>query len=286
MEINGIISSVRTSRTGSIATVLSDRPMRISSELELRLYDTVSFSIEDGVLHKELITPNGLKITGQGDRADYERAMALLEKHEMRPGRISANEHMETVMAKMSRTMMEVALRIRSSCISGSPMAIRFHSDGDGSSGAIAIYRATYGLCMDGSISWRANKSVAYGMEAFYSDSAFLDEWSSAEKPTVLMIDFGTSKESEGALVKNDGKYAIMCIDHHTLYEGFPSEKFDIYLNPWNNGGNSDTTAGTVAAAIAEMLSGEDMTGLADISMLALLSTTVTAFPRSDSIRS
>ena len=267
-----MVSSAKAVKDGFIATTISTsgKSLAFHSAITLKPYDILKIKLQGGMpAGSDLFVPSKLELIGEMPKSKYEELASALAARQFAPGPLVKDSRLQPAMAAMTGGMLDIARHIYKTLATGAPAVVRFHSDGDGASGAMALWKAAESLGIGANISWRMHKSVAYDIDSMYSDFAFLDGWSSAENPLVLMIDFGTSKESEAALASPDRKYALICVDHHTLYEGFPSDSFDTYLNPWEHGGDSDITAGTMAAALAEMLSGEDMSEFAEISMIS-----------------
>ncbi|MGC8651691.1 MAG: DHH family phosphoesterase [Candidatus Micrarchaeia archaeon] len=147
--------------------------------------------------------------------------------------------------------------------LSGAPIVVRFHNDGDGASGATALYKAAMHISeilgIEPVISWRMNRSIAYTIEDFYFDRIFFEGCKSVEKPIVLIIDFGTNQESESGITQARDACDIIMLDHHMPYVGFESVKPAHYINPWDFGGDSNFTAGALASVFAELISGLEL---------------------------
>jgi RecJ-like exonuclease len=157
--------------------------------------------------------------------------------------------------------------------ISGAPMIVRFHGDGDGVAGAMALYRALNGVVASGlsserQVSWQLNKDVVYSREAFYSDRLLFASFRSAEKPLLVIIDFGTHIDSNDAIAMAEKSCDVVWIDHHTLPEAFDPGKRSIYINPFNYGSDSRLSAGLTASVIGEIIGAD----CADLMEAALIS--------------
>lgn len=146
-------------------------------------------------------------------------------------------------------------------------LLVRYHGDADGISGALAIKRA---------MSHYYKTIFVQNNSPFYEVSSALSDilWFRSEKPTILIIDFGSNKESEEALrlLKSNG-FQILHIDHHPYT--FDPKLSDLYVNPWTVGGESMHTAGMIAGELARLFGYADATELEKISLAGDKSTFV-----------
>jgi RecJ-like exonuclease len=161
--------------------------------------------------------------------------------------------------AKMAGDLSKAAALIMKSFISGAPIIVRFHGDGDGVAGAISLYRALgrvvdIGLSAERQVSWQLNKDVVYSKEAFYSDKLLFSSYKSVERPLLIIIDFGTHIDSNDSIAMTEKLCEVLWIDHHTLPEGFNPGKKALYINPFNYGSDSRMTAGLMASLIAQIM--------------------------------
>jgi RecJ-like exonuclease len=162
----------------------------------------------------------------------------------------------------MANDIAKAAAVVLKSFISGAPMVVRFHGDGDGVAGAIALYRALNGvvesgICMERQVSWQVNKDVVYSKEAFYNDKLLFASYKSVERPLLVIIDFGTHIDSNDSIAMAEKTCEVVWIDHHTLPEGFDPGKRSIYINPFNFGSDSRLSAGLVASLMAQTIGAE-----------------------------
>ncbi|MCL5433414.1 MAG: hypothetical protein M1538_00340 [Candidatus Marsarchaeota archaeon] len=175
------------------------------------------------------------------------------------------NNILNKLTVNMLSDLKEIALIIIKHAITGAPIIIRFHNDSDGSSGALALYKALvvlfgqkYSSIENLSIFWRLNKSIKYSMEEFYEDTVLFELYTTVEKPTVIIIDFGTTPESEDT-ISLANNYNIIILDHHPVYERFPVSKLTKYINPWNYSGDSNYTAGFLVGVLAKIIIGNNI---------------------------
>jgi RecJ-like exonuclease len=145
------------------------------------------------------------------------------------------------------------------------PIIVRFHNDADGSGGALALNCALRELVPRigeaGNIVWMMQKGVSYSAYDAANDMLIANGYSSMEKPLLIIIDFGTTTQSNAGIRAVDGKFDVIWLDHHPIVDGFEGAVLGNYINPWNYGGNSNYTAGLLASVFAKTFSDAD-TGL------------------------
>jgi len=264
----GMVSSIKFSNNplDNIYTVIGERSSQVKSADPLELLDVVE--IKDG----------SARFLKRGSRKDYlGLADALVANADI----VSNSEKINTkghaygaIAAKLIPAMRKSAETLARCFLSGAPIVVRFHNDGDGSSGAIALYRAFAELearlfANARSVSWQMNKSIAYTKESFYVDRMLFESHKSVEKPLLVIVDFGTTAESTDAIEMAQGNCKMIWLDHHVLYEGFPKEKIDYYTNVSDFGGDSSFTAGLMACIFAEVISGVDVEDLKAASLIS-----------------
>lgn len=139
-------------------------------------------------------------------------------------------------------------------------LIVRYHGDADGISGALAIkkalsqyYRAIY----------IQNNSPFYELTSALFDITLFPR---SQKPTILLIDFGSNKESEEALqLLKANNFQILHIDHHPFT--FDKNLPDLYVTPWLFGGESNYTAGMIAGELARLLGYAEASNFQKISL-------------------
>jgi RecJ-like exonuclease len=175
--------------------------------------------------------------------------------------------------APMAGDLGRAAERIVRAFVSGAPMIVRFHGDGDGVAGAIALYRAlnavvASGLSCERQVSWQLNKDVVYSREAFYSDRLLFNSFSSAERPLLVMIDFGTHIDSNEAAAMAEKACDVIWIDHHTIPDKFIPGKGCLYINPFGYGSDSRLSAGLISSMIGQII-GAECTDLMEAALIS-----------------
>jgi RecJ-like exonuclease len=214
----------------------------------------------------EIYDPVGGAGLRGGRRAYAEIMRSLVRRPDLRKRARKALSECREAYGKPAMPMVgdlaRAADNIMRAFISGAPMIVRFHGDGDGVAGAIALYRAlnaivASGLSPERQVSWQVNRDVAYTKEAFYSDRLLFSSFRSAERPLLVIIDFGTHMDSNDAIAMAEKDCNVVWIDHHTLPELFNPGRRSIYINPFNYGSDSRLSAGLVASLIARIIGAE-----------------------------
>ena len=149
--------------------------------------------------------------------------------------------------------------------VTASPIIVRFHNDADGSSGAYGLYKSLEDLSKRRkelgykfNITWIMQQSVSYSVYDASNDIMIANSYDPLEKPLLIMIDFGTSMESNNGLEQVKDRFNIIWLDHHPLVEGFKGLSLDTYVNPWNFGSDSNYTAGFLACVFSKTFSSRD----------------------------
>lgn len=272
-RVGGVVTSIRisTNPADNVYTVVSDMILQIKSNMVLDLYDRVSFDRLDG-------ERKDVKIDGSVKKEEYNDIIGACI------GRIGIDRNaaaMDTkstpysgVIGKAVPELVGAAGVLARCFLSGAPIIARFHNDGDGFSGATALYRALTDLQErmfgnERNVIWHMNRSIAYTLESAYEDGMLFNGYKSIEKPLMLMMDFGTSPESMEAMNRMSGTCELVWLDHHLPYEGFPIGSFTHYINPWSFGGDSNTTAGLLACALARVMDSVDVELLEQASLIS-----------------
>lgn len=171
-------------------------------------------------------------------------------------------EGLDKVTAALWANLESAAPLLIRKLLLGAPVIIRFHNDADGSGGAYCLY---LGIKELGSkvkfapnIIWIMNKGVSYSRMDAENDILIANNYSAIEKPLLVIIDFGTSIESNSGIDAIKEKFDVIWLDHHPLAKGFSGTSLEHYINPWNFGGDSNYTAGFLASAFAKTFSRVD----------------------------
>ena len=247
-------------------TVLANgRAVAVVSRIELAPLDMVEFD-GDAVM----------RVIARGDMGPYTRAIGSIIDSLGIPGNVESlpaakDPRYGEVVSGMGSAVGEVAGRLAKAFISGAPIIVHYHNDGDGATAAIALHRGfgllvERGLCDGRQASWQMSRGVAYTYESLYTDRMLFQPYTSAERPLIVILDFGTTPESNGAMAAAAGSYDIVWIDHHVIPDGFVRQ--GEYLNPFDHGGDSRLSAGLVASAAAEAM-GARCTDIAEASLIS-----------------
>jgi RecJ-like exonuclease len=279
--VSGIISAIRRggSAAGNLYTLITDdlNVYCIKSEAVLEMMDTVKTTT--AALKSGTLAFASCEVVGKASEREYRKTLDSLFSRVR--GKMADMEEMTGVPKGLAKAVGSIRKELRGAAdelvrryVSGAPIVVRFHNDCDGSSGALGIYLAIENLLSacglpEMNLFWRMNKSIAYTELAYNEDSFLFGSISSAEKPVILILDFGTSAESEAQIISAYGKFDIMVLDHHPVYEGFPKDKIPRCINTWLFGGDSDFTAGFLGCVFAEHISHVDK--INDIMMSSLI---------------
>ncbi|MGC8648730.1 MAG: DHH family phosphoesterase [Candidatus Micrarchaeia archaeon] len=234
------------------------------------LYDEISFDLQS--------KDNGTRLKKEGviENKEYNNIINnIISNYLKKMNNVNLhfeNETLEKITENMLPDLHEVAIKIIKNIITGTPIIIRFHNDADGCSGALALYKSIHIFSKEQNISnqpifWRINKSIAYNIDALYEDKLMINKYKSIEKPLLLIVDFGTSEESEDAL-RSKRDFDIIMLDHHPIYESFPITSINNYINPWRYKGDSNYTAGFLAGVVAQLISDTNLSALMNASLI------------------
>ena len=258
---SGIVASTRRGSGGNDFYTIINKgsAVTVSTNIALSLMESVD------VAYDESFKAISVQSNGTADKAIYDAALSALVG--LAGVRANAKEITFGQMAikdggKLISALADTAESLLRSYVTGAPLIVRFHNDGDGSTGALSLYRALLGV--DSKVfaearqsSWFMNKSIAYIMESAYADSMMLNQYSSVERPVLLITDFGTSEESRPGIDMIKEKANVIWIDHHLPYAGFAREGVN-YINSWDFGSDSNMTAGALTSLFAQAISGAD----------------------------
>jgi len=267
-----LVTAIRLSHSplDNTYSALGDKVVQLRSENQYELLD----SIEVGDGHSRKI--------GSQSAEDYERRISsCIDALGIDTNADSiklAEKPYEGAARRLMPQLKVAAITLARAFLSGAPIVVRFHNDGDGSTGGIALYRALAALQAkafdsERSVSWQMNKSIAYTKESFYQDSMLFESYRSVEKPLLVITDFGTSPESEEAMEAARGAFDIIWLDHHSPYEAFPRKLVKHYINVFDYGGDSSFTAGLLTCMLSQALSSVDVSQLVGASLVSDYST-------------
>ncbi len=144
----------------------------------------------------------------------------------------------------------------------GAPIIIRFHNDIDGACTAYVVYKGILDFCNSNfksqkqNIVWIMHKGVSYSPSDASSDLLIANNYSSVEKPLLLIMDFGTSDESNKGIPFVKDEFDIIWLDHHPIEDGFIGKELEHYINPWQFGMDSNYPAGFLACSFVRSFSG------------------------------
>lgn len=251
----GVVTAIRFGATDAdnIYTIVSESVMQLKSGIRLELYDRVAVRTDAGSVEVDLLGRGEAECQGLID--GIVNSMGIAE-----PSTAYLKDSGADAMKRLAPEMKEAARTFLRALVSGAPMIVRFHNDGDGGDGALALYMAVEELkarlrLESDSIVWIMNPGVSYKTDLFYSDALLMNGYISAVRPVITIIDFGTSPDSSESVRMARGKYDFVWLDHHPI-NGFDYSPIGHYASPWLEGGDSNLTAGVLACCFAEMMSG------------------------------
>lgn len=250
----------------SVITITSNILLNLSEIIEGRL-----------IMHKE-DKPDEFEINVSGNVAikEYKRLISkLYKKYKPKSYKIENFPKELVDMLDNNLPMINKAAEvITKGVLSGAPISIHFHGDGDGSSGSVALYKSIKEITStlkinNKNINWSATKGISYSEEFSYLDEMMFSNYKSIEKPIMMLIDFGTTSESNIAIEKISKIATILYVDHHIINNDFHINEIKYYINPWNTGGNSNLTAGFLTCVLAEIISELDFSLMMKASLIS-----------------
>lgn len=256
--MKGIVSSVKHSEAAGdlyfIATFEKDfRCVEFKENMELYPGELVDMEEMTVIEPEESIRQKRLMYSALDDKIEKTMRKKVYEK------KVEALDKTTKAMWKKLESASRLFLK---KLMLGAPIIVRFHNDADGSGGAYSLYLGLKDLGRSGkfpqNIVWIMNRGVAYSRFDAQNDILTANNYSSLEKPLLVVIDFGTSVESNPGIDEVGGKFDIIWLDHHPMATGFRGTELEHYINPWNFEGDSNYTAGFLASSFAKTFSAAD----------------------------
>ena len=273
-KTEGIVTSIRELSNSNcaywITLIGADRTVRIRSSTKLQLMEKVELEIDSEEEDKRYDVVS----LGIASQSEYTAAQtSILRFLEIRVPTVPDIGAGNPMADELVSQIMDAASRLAKNIVSGAPISVHFHSDGDGSTGAIGLYRGfkaeeQAAHSEHRAIKWDAVRGVAYNEESLYSDELFFKSFSSAERPITIITDFGSTSDSNSASRRLGRLSDIIWIDHHPTDKGFEKPATH-YINPWDHNGDSSLTAGLITCMLASSLGA---VGLEEIMLVSLLS--------------
>jgi RecJ-like exonuclease len=183
-------------------------------------------------------------------------------------------DKVDAATSAMSNNLRDAAGVLSRKLLSGSPIIIRFHNDADGACGAYSLYLHLQELFKTSffegkpKIIWRMHRGVSYNSADAQNDLLITSSYDSIEKPLLVVIDFGTSEESNLGLEVIGNKFDIIWLDHHPVDFAYKVCNISNYINPWNFGADSEYTAGFLASKFGDCISKCDCSCIEDASFI------------------
>ncbi len=270
----GIVTSVKRSPDprDNLYTIVSTKAISAKSAMLMEVNDIVDVTLGDRAI-------TSVEVAGKASSDDFEKALGRLVGAldiGLNANRVAMRYRDRAyggALHKMAGALEGAALSLAGAYLSGAPIIVRFHHDGDGSSGAVSLYRAL--SCISEKlfvgqrgVSWVMHRGVEYDRESFYADTLEMKNYESASRPVVLISDFGTAPGSEQQLRDASGKATVIMLDHHPPYTSFPKGSV-LYINPWDYGSDTNFTAGLLTSFLAETLCDVDTDDMKSASLIS-----------------
>ncbi|MEM0094433.1 MAG: hypothetical protein QXF41_00360 [Candidatus Micrarchaeaceae archaeon] len=257
----GLVSCIRLSadprrNVYSVITAGSDhRIVRVSSGLSIEVGDEVEL---------DQAGQSVARIIGNlGNASKYEKSALKVAKSYIHSPKKSGIKELDSLTEKMQKSIKSAASLMLTKIFLATPAVVRFHNDSDGASGAYGIYLALKELQKGEhagdmlQISWRMHPGVSYSRGDALEDIMLIRSYKTLSKPLLLLMDFGTTRESNEGIALAEKYFDIIWLDHHPIVDGF--KKIEHYISPWLFGGDSNYTAGFLACEFAKSFSNLDM---------------------------
>ncbi len=259
-----VVSAISKNTSAANATALGHGRSRQIQKGQLNLLDIIDL---DGKIQFLKINPKHIYETNLSSAIN-----ALGIKENLKFLCDSCDIRYRDIALKMSGMLALAAEKMCRAYLSGTPIIIRYHNDGDGMSCAIALYRAFMhinglGMCDGRAVTWIMSKEISYSKDALELDLSIARSYLSIEKPMLIMADMGTNLDSNDSIKKLSGQFDILWLDHHSKPAGFDSAS-SIYINPLDFNGTSSMSAGLICSMLANAV-GTDANDIAQASLIS-----------------
>jgi RecJ-like exonuclease len=271
--VEGIVSCIKYAHPTSESTYFvvgkAGASLKISSyrsKTELKLGEAFSAEETCGVLSPVSILSNRNEYEGMTD--------AFVTSSLKRKPERSGISQLDRITRKIEKSLYACAAIMAKKLVMGAPVLVRFHNDADGSTGAYSLYKsidefvARPEFASKPKIIWKMHRSVMYTLEDSAYDKLMVNQYSSTERPLLVIIDFGTSEESNGGYNAIKEKCDVIWLDHHPIKGKIDFVSLPTYINPWQHGGDSNYTAGFLAAQLSKFFSDFDAAYMEDASLI------------------
>ncbi len=278
-SIRGIVSCVN--HIDGEYTIFSDKPINIKSNIVLELYDIVSFD-GSAVVESGLYTPDIVTIEGKSSKQELVEHISSYVHAATESLGFSKNKNdMLTKLQPIIKTeaipkifnAIEICVaEFVKSFFSGSPIIIRFHNDGDGVSGGLAVYSAVMKLqeiFVNKNIFWEMQRTIAYDLDSYINDNLVFRNYDGVENPLLIIIDFASSDSSLPQINDIAKKYKLIWLDHHIYDNKALLDSVRYYINSWNFGGDSNITAGLIACIFSSFITNVNIDLLMNASLVS-----------------
>jgi RecJ-like exonuclease len=235
------------------------KTMKVKSKLIMNVGEIVDVSIKEAIV-ESAISADDVSIDDFEKSIDKEAAeIPKGIKYSLKIAKVDG------ITDKLWPRLEKAAKLLARKLVDATPIMIRFHNDVDGVSGACALHSAikqaaesNKAISYKHNISWRMHGGVSYGREDATADIMMCNNYECTHKPLLIMLDFGTSEESNPGIDLIREKFDIIWLDHHPIIEKFKGVELENYVNPWSFGGDSNYTAGFLSCMFARAFSNFD----------------------------
>ena len=278
-SVRGIVSCAN--HVNGEYTIFSDRPVNVKSNIVLELYDIISFNVSTAA-ELGMYTPDIITIEGKSNKQElvdrissYAHASAdTLDFSKNKNVMLAKMQVMIKTEAipKMFDALEICVMEFLKSFFSGAPIIIRFHNDGDGVSGGLAVYSAVMRLqeiFVNKNVFWEMQRTIAYDLDSYINDNLIFRNYDSAENPLLMIIDFASSDASLPQISDTAKKYKLIWLDHHIYEHKALFDSLHYYINSWNFGSDSNITAGLIASIFSSFITDASIDLLMNASLVS-----------------
>jgi RecJ-like exonuclease len=243
---------------------------KLKSGLVLNVGELVEISVKEGQVE------SAVRIEGAKEMAAFRKRMEETAKTIPKGKEYKTGiEKVDSVTSALWKRLEDAMMLLSGKLVSASPILVRFHNDVDGLSGAYALHNALLQVRKHGgavdyepNVTWRMHGGVSYNREDATTDIMTCNNFESAEKPLLIILDFGTSLDSNPGIELIKERFDIIWLDHHPIIEKFEGVKLRHYMSPWIAGGDSNYTAGFLTCMFARTLTDFDIKDLEEASFI------------------
>ncbi len=260
--LEGIVTSAKY--YNNTYTIFSDKTVTIKTNQNLSIYDKITF---DEITDSNLIS-NNIKVIQRLTKEEFNKILdeyisKLLRTIEFEQNKLNLLKNLKNqipinILNKIIEILTKALIEFLKTFITGAPIIIRFHNDGDGIGGALSLYTAVKelqnNLFQNKNIFWEIQRTIIYDVESFLNDNLLFNNYTTVEKPLLFIIDFGSALKSIDQVIDINNNYKLIWIDHHQYDEFKIFETLTYYINSWRFGGDANITAGLISYMFSSLI--------------------------------